>query len=89
MEKIKYLSSSWLVYILQCSDNTYYTGITNNLEKRMIQHNSKKGAKYTKARSPVILVKYFVCKNKSEALKLEYKIKQLSRMQKEKLVTGI
>ena len=72
----------WFVYILNCSDNTLYTGITNNLEKRIATHNSGKGAKYTKGRTPVTLLKSFECSSKSEALKLEYKIKQLPREEK-------
>ena len=73
---------TWFVYILKCSDNTLYTGITNNLEKRIATHNSGKGAKYTKGRLPVILLKKFETQSKSEALKLEIKIKKLSRDQK-------
>lgn len=72
----------WFVYILRCSDDTLYTGITNNLERRINQHNQGKGAKYTKGRGPVILIKSFECATKSEALKLEYKIKQMSREEK-------
>jgi len=72
----------WLVYLLLCSDNTIYTGITNNLDKRIATHNKGKGAKYTKARLPVKLIKFFVTADKSSALKLEYKIKQLSRKEK-------
>lgn len=72
----------WFVYILQCSDDTLYTGITNNLEKRIKAHNAGKGARYTKGRGPVILIKCFTCATKSEALKLEYKIKQLPRAEK-------
>lgn len=75
----------WLVYILECSDKTLYTGTTNNLERRLKQHNDGKGAKYTKGRSPVKLLKTFDAESKSEALKLEYKIKQLSREDKLKL----
>ncbi len=73
----------WYVYLVTCSkDNTLYTGITNNLEHRIMQHNAGKGAKYTRSRLPVRLYTYFECSNKSEALKLEYQIKQLSRQQK-------
>jgi len=72
----------WIVYILRCCDGTLYTGITNNLEKRIEQHNERKGAKYTRGRGPVALVKSFEVLSKSEALKLEYKIKQLSREEK-------
>lgn len=72
----------WHVYLLMCSDNTIYTGITNNLERRIDQHNKGKGAKYTRGRGPVVLIKSFVLPNKGEALKLEYKIKQMSREEK-------
>jgi predicted GIY-YIG superfamily endonuclease len=75
----------WFVYILNCSDGTLYTGITNNLSKRIDTHNKRKGAKYTRNRVPVALVKHFECANKSEALKLEFKIKQMSRQDKLKL----
>jgi len=75
----------WFVYIVRCSDDTLYTGITNNLERRIQQHNEGKGAKYTKGRGPVTLVKSFECASKSEALKLEYKIKQLPKEEKLKL----
>ncbi len=75
----------WFVYLLQCSDDTLYCGITNNLDRRIKQHNARKGAKYTKGRTPVVLLKYFECADKSEALKLEYKIKQMSREEKLRL----
>ena len=72
----------WYVYMLICSDNTIYTGITNNLDKRIAAHNAKKGAKYTKTRTPVQLFKSIEVDDKSAALKLEYKIKQLTRAEK-------
>lgn len=75
----------WYVYLLMCVDNTIYTGITNNLQKRIDTHNKAKGAKYTKTRIPVTLLKFFEVANKSEALKLEYKIKQMPRAEKLKL----
>jgi putative endonuclease len=76
------MESNWKVYLLKCSDETIYCGITNNLEKRIKTHNSKMGAKYTRGRLPVILIKSFDVPNKSEALKLEFKIKKLSREEK-------
>lgn len=76
------------VYILLCSDNTYYTGWTNHLEHRVQMHNEKKGAKYTKSRTPVTLVYYETFDTKSEALKREYEIKQLSRKEKEDLISS-
>jgi len=76
----------WYVYIVECSDNTYYTGITNNIEKRVSKHNSGKGAKYTRNRTPVKLLWSVQSENRSEASKLEYKIKKLKRVDKEKLI---
>jgi len=72
----------WYVYILECADGTLYTGITNNLEKRIKKHNEGKGAKYTRGRGPVALVKSFTLNSKSEALKLERRIKKLSKEEK-------
>jgi putative endonuclease len=80
----------WYVYIVRCErDDSLYTGITNNLERRINQHNNGKGAKYTRSRAPVTLVKTFEVDSKSEALKLEYKIKKLSREEKLKLIFSI
>ena len=75
-------SDVWFVYLLTCSDDTLYCGITNNLEKRLTIHNSGKGAKYTRSRLPVSLLKSFKAESKSIALKIERKIKKLSRKQK-------
>lgn len=74
------------VYILRCSDNTYYTGYTNDLEKRVKTHNLKKGAKYTKARTPVALAYFEEYETKSEAMKRECEIKKLKRNEKEELI---
>lgn len=76
----------WHVYIINCSDGTLYTGISNDVPKRIKAHNSGKGAKYTRTRRPVILLQQFECPNRSEASKLEYKIKQLSRKQKFEMI---
>jgi len=74
---------AYYVYILQCSDNSLYTGITTDLERRVFEHNnSEKGAKYTKIRRPVILVYNEKCENRSIASKREYEIKKLSRTKK-------
>jgi putative endonuclease len=74
----------WAVYILQCSDEkqSLYCGMTNDLDKRIATHNAGKGAKFTRGRLPAVLLKSFECGSKSEALKLEYKIKKLSRDKK-------
>ena len=73
-------------YILKCSDDTLYTGWTNNLEKRIKDHNDGNGAKYTKPRRPVELIYFEEFETKEEAMKREYAIKQLSRAQKMKLL---
>ena len=73
-------------YIVKCSDETLYTGWTNDLEKRIEMHNSGKGAKYTKARLPVELVYYEAFDTKEEAMSREWHIKRLSRSEKQKLI---
>ena len=75
-------------YIVKCSDGTYYTGYTNDLEKRLLAHNAGKGAKYTRNRLPVEMVYFEEYEDKSEAMKREYAIKRLTRKQKEKLISG-
>ncbi|MDO5707874.1 MAG: GIY-YIG nuclease family protein, partial [Andreesenia angusta] len=70
------------VYILRCSDNTLYTGWTNNLYERLKKHNEGNGAKYTRARLPVELVYVEEYETKSEAMKREYQIKKMSRRKK-------
>ncbi|MCF7834714.1 GIY-YIG nuclease family protein [Candidatus Gracilibacteria bacterium] len=75
------------VYILRCKDNSLYTGITNNLEKRIFDHNNSKiGAKYTKSRRPVKLVWKKKVSDKNTASKLEYKIKRMGKQKKEELI---
>ena len=73
-------------YIVKCKDGTLYTGWTNNIEKRVEDHNSGKGAKYTRARRPVTLVYYETFEEKEEAMRREYAIKHMSRTQKEELI---
>lgn len=73
-------------YILECKDQTLYTGYTTDLERRIKVHNEGKGAKYTKIRRPVKLVYHEVYDNKSDALKREYAMKQLSRAKKLALI---
>ncbi len=77
----------WWVYIVECSDESLYTGITNDRERRIAEHNdSKKGAKYTRNRRPVDLVYSKMLPNRSAASKREYEIKKLSRADKLKLI---
>jgi putative endonuclease len=71
------------VYILKCSDKTLYTGYTNNIEKRVLAHNSlKTGARYTKARRPVVLVHFEKFRTKNKAMKREWEIKAMTRKEK-------
>ena len=74
------------VYILRCNDGSFYTGWTNNLEKRFKAHSEGKGAKYTKSRGPLEIVHYETFETKKEAMKREYAIKKLSRKEKEELI---
>jgi putative endonuclease len=76
---------NWTVYILECSDKTYYTGITNNLEQRIRVHNSGKGARYTTGRLPVKIIYQRNDLTESQARKEEIRIKKLKRQDKEKL----
>ncbi len=81
----------WFLYIIRCNDNSLYTGITIDLERRFEEHRSqgKKCAKYLKGKSPLLLVFTTEAgKNKSEASRLESRIKRLSKRQKERLVAG-
>jgi len=74
---MKTAEEKWVVYLLRCSDNSLYCGVTNHLEYRMTQHNSGRGAKYTRSRRPVKLVHVSAKMTKSDALKLEYRVKQV------------
>lgn len=76
------------IYIVRCSDDSLYTGYATNVKARIAKHNEGKGAKYTKARRPVRLMYEESFETKSEALKREYAIKQLSRHDKLRLIKG-
>ena len=80
---------NWVVYLLRCSDNSLYCGVSNNITKRVIAHNSGAGAKYTRSRRPVVLVGISRDMTKGEALKLEYRIRQLPADQKIAELEGI
>jgi putative endonuclease len=76
----------YTVYLLRCSDGTYYTGVTTDIDRRVSEHNtSEKGAKYTKPRRPVVLVYREAALSRSEAQKREYVLRNLPRAEKEKL----
>jgi len=77
---------SFYCYILECADGTYYTGWTTDPERRLRQHNTGNGARYTKTRRPVQMVYVEAQPDRSTAQKREFRIKKLSRTQKEVLI---
>lgn len=82
------MESIWYLYILRCKDDSLYTGITTDVEKRLEAHRSGKGAKYTRGRGPLELVYWEECGGHSNALKREWEIKQLPRARKQQLIQG-
>lgn len=81
--------AEYSVYIVRCADNTYYTGISADVERRIAEHeNSPRGAKYLKGRTPLTLVYTAVIGNRSAASRVEYRVKQLHRRAKEALIDG-
>ncbi len=79
--------SKYYIYIARCSDNSLYTGYTNDLISRQATHNEGKGARYTRGRLPIRIVYSEEFETKSDAMKREYQIKNLSKENKEKLIT--
>lgn len=79
--------SQWFLYIIQTEEQTLYTGITTNVERRLAQHQTGKGAKYVKGRGTLTVVYQIKVESRSQALKLEYRIKQLTRTKKWQLIT--
>ncbi len=77
---------AWHVYIIECNDGSLYTGITNNLNKRLTAHNEGRGAKYTKSRIPVQLRYSETATGRSQASQREYAIKALSKSVKKQLI---
>lgn len=73
-------------YVLECGDGSFYGGYTNDLQRRIAQHNSGKGAKYTRARLPVKLIHAEAFDDKGDAMRAEYAFKQLSRQRKEQFL---
>lgn len=79
--------SQWFVYMVRCVDDSLYTGITTDIERRVYEHNNgKAAAAYTRSRRPVTLVYYECCKTRSEATLREIEIKKLSREDKKALL---
>lgn len=77
-------NSNHFFYVLECADQSYYAGYTNDLDKRVATHNAGKGAKYTRARVPVKCIYAETFETKQEAMRAEYAFKQLNRVQKSK-----
>ena len=89
MKSFKALSlTKWSVYILLCSDSSFYTGITNDLNRRLLQHEKGDGARYTKGRGPFKVIYKALFNNQSEALKEERRIKKLPKSSKIKLTNN-
>jgi len=80
------VADRWSVYIVECADGTFYTGITNDLDRRVHEHNVGKGARYTRSRRPVVLRYHELQPDRSSASAREYRIKALSRMEKQGLI---
>ncbi len=81
-------SNIWSIYLLKCSDGSIYAGISNNVDKRIIKHNTGKGSRYVAARLPAKLLFQKEIGTKSEAAKEEYRVKQLSRAEKLNYIKG-
>ncbi|MDG1751667.1 MAG: GIY-YIG nuclease family protein [Thalassotalea sp.] len=82
--------SNWYVYLLRCADNSLYTGVTTDIERRVQEHNhcNKKGAKYTRVRRPVALAYQESAIDRKTACQREYQLKQLTKPEKEQLVSS-
>lgn len=81
----------YYLYIARCADGSLYTGITRDLAKRIHEHNhdNRRGSTYTRGRRPVELVYHETCLSRSEASSKEYKVKKMTRDEKEALISGI
>ena len=80
------MDKKWYLYILRCGDGSLYTGITTDVEARLLQHRSGKGAKYTRGRGPLEVVYTEECDDHSAALKREWAVKALPREEKERMI---
>lgn len=81
--------ATWFVYVVRCCDDTLYTGVTTDVDRRVEEHNvSPRGARYTRARRPVSLQASWACPDRSIAMKAEYAVKQLERSEKLELIDG-
>jgi len=78
----------WILYVLKCRDNTWYTGITTNLARRVLEHNAGRASRYTRSRLPITVIYQEPCRSRSTALKKEYAVKKLSRKEKAEYMTS-
>lgn len=78
----------WQVYIIRCADGTLYTGVTDDIDRRLLAHREGRGARYTRGRAPLELVYQEPCRDRSEAQKREASIKRMPRKQKIGLIEG-
>ncbi len=76
------MKKQWCVYLLECQDGSFYTGVTNDIDARMKAHSEGSGSKYVYKKGFKALLKVKMCKDKSDACKCEYEIKQLPRNEK-------
>ena len=76
----------WFLYILRCGNDTFYTGVTKDLKRRLKMHNDGKASRYTRARRPVTLIYHEDCASRAQALVRECRVKALSRKEKEQLI---
>ena len=81
-------AKKWHLYVLLCKDGTLYCGITNDLERRFAQHSAGKGARYTRGRGPLTLLRSWPQKSKSAALRAEFSFKKLTRSAKDALLAA-
>ncbi|MFH1622358.1 MAG: GIY-YIG nuclease family protein [Candidatus Omnitrophota bacterium] len=82
----KRIKDKWFIYILQCKDSSFYTGITKDLERRIKMHNDGKASRYTRIRRPVVLLYQETCLGRTKSLIRECEIKALPRKKKEGLI---
>jgi len=82
------VKKKWAVYIIKCGDSTYYTGISNDVSRRLEEHRAGKGAKYLRGRGPLNIIFQKKVESHGTALKYEIKIKKLSRKKKEELISN-
>ena len=80
------IKENWFLYILRCQDGSFYTGVTNDIERRVKMHNSGRASRYTRSRRPVELLYQETCGSRTQALVRECFVKTYTRQQKEKLI---